>query len=494
MTIRRPRISTSPALMAPLLLTAVLLLLARTAAAARVALPAAAILRDVEPTPPPPPPPPPPLPSPAPAPAPAPQPAPAPPPAPSPPDSSPAPPAPNVPECIWLDYDRNPNLTSYEFQMQPHRGRVWHFERAARALEALMRRLTKESERARAAAAAAASSAAAGSATTGSAGGRQWPTAPANFTLVEGSRWDTVLREHAFAVSSRKGRPLHPSRWPGGAPSKRHPFPWKRLAYLRLRRYVISLPPGAPGAPPPGTADLALKMKKVDPRLGPRQPGVELAGGARAKLEADVHCDHQRASVSPLFAPVPASLNVSRVGDVAAYFPNLAELARLDPDEPLPFCHAVWRRKATWTVVYRGLVGEVGLVAKFNSTLGDAVAGRRVKNGEVSLRIRREVAAASREGESEEERLGALYEAMDALAAVAQRFRDAGWDGKSPGLLPPPASPAPAPSPAPSPAPAPAEGEAPVWRRGLEEAEQDDDDEASCARAVDDDEPEEEED
>jgi hypothetical protein len=156
--------------------------------------------------------------------------------------------------------------------------------------------------------------------------------------------------------------------------------------------------------------------------------------GVRAKLEADVHCDHQRVSVSPLFAPVPADLNVSRVRGVADYFPGLAEVARLDPDEILPICHAVWRRKATWAVVYRGLVGEVGLVAKYNTTLADAVAGRRAKNGEVSLRIRREVAGIAREGESETERLLALDEAMDALAIATQRFRDEGWDGKTPGL------------------------------------------------------------
>lgn len=337
---------------------------------------------------------------------------------------SPLPPPPPLPlprpsprpprQCLWLDYNRNPNLTSYEFQLQPHRGFVWEFEAAAAALERVMRRLSKESR---------------DNQRIGR-GRRRWPTLPANFTFVEGSRWDVVVREHAFAVSSRRGRPLHPSRFPHDAPD--HPFPWKRLAYLRLRRYIVSLPHGVPGAPPPGSADLALKMKKVDPALGPRQPGIVFKDGVRAKLEADVHCDHQRVSVSPLYAPVPAGLNISRVGNVREWYPNLDEVARIAGDEILPFCHAVWRRKATWTVAYRGLMGELGLMAKYNTTLGDALAGRRAKNGELSLRIRRDGAAVSREGESEGERLEALYEAMDALAMAAQRFRDEGWDGKTP--------------------------------------------------------------
>jgi hypothetical protein len=335
----------------------------------------------------------------------------------------------STPECLFLQYDRNPNLTSYEFQMQPHRGVVWDFEKAADALERLMRRLTQESAAAQPARSSSSSS-------RSRLLQRRWPTTPANVTLVEGSRWDTVLREHAFAVSTRRGQPLHPSRFP---PHGRH-LPWRRLAYLRLRSYILTLPPGtAPGgASPPGTADLSLKMKHVDPRLGPLQglpPGFFAAGVRTLKLEADVHCDHQRVSISPLFAPVPSDLNVSRASAVAAYFPGLAQLARVDPDEQLPFCHAVWRRKATWAVVYRGLVGEVGLVAKYNTTLSDAAAGRRAKNGEVSLRIRREVAGIAGEGEkTERERLAALDEAMDALAVAAQRFRDEGWDGKTPGL------------------------------------------------------------
>jgi hypothetical protein len=319
-------------------------------------------------------------------------------------------------ECIFLDYDRNPNLTSYEFQLQPHRGMIWEFEKAAAAIEALMRQITLESRRAQ---------------NDAFLGRRRWPTVPANFTFVEGSRWDTVLREHAFAVSSRRGEPLHPQRFPPSTP--KHPFPWKRLAYLRLRRYIITLPPGAPGAPPPGTADLAFKMKKVEAKLGPRQ-GLRFADGVRAKLEQDIHCDHQRTSVSPLFVPVPGDLNVSRVGDVKTWFPGLSEIARVDEGEQLPFCHAVWRRKAVWAVVYRGLMGELSLMAKYNTTLGDAVAGRRAKNGEVSLRVRREVASIAREGETEEERLKALHEAMDALAMATQRFRDEGWDGKTPAM------------------------------------------------------------
>jgi len=398
-----------------------------------------------------------------------------------PPRGAPLPPSSR--ECIFFDYDRNANLTSFEFQLQPHRGLVWDFERAASTIEALMLRLTERSRDAQAG----------GARRVGGGGrggprplrGRRWPAEPANFTLVEGSRWDTVLREHAFAVSSRRGAPLHPWRGrqedeedggeregeeegsAGGGDTgdtgdngdrgdsgdsgdngdrndvrnRRHPFPWRRLAYLRLRRTIVTMPPGSPGAPPPGAADLALKMKKIDPSLGPLQPGAWLfAPGVRAKLEADVHCDHQRVSVSPLFSPVPGSLNVSTVGSVAAYFPGLARLAGVAPDERLPFCHAVWRRKATWAVVYRGLVGEVGLVAKYNTTLSDAAAGRRAKNGEVSLRIRREVAGGARAGGGDERALRNLAEALDALAGAAQLFRDEGWDGKTPGTdgkLPP---------------------------------------------------------
>lgn len=66
-------------------------------------------------------------------------------------------------------------------------------------------------------------------------------------------------------VTTERGRPLHPDRVPPGARA-RHPFPWRGRAFLRLRTYQLSeAQPGAPpSAPPaPGSADVALKMKKV---------------------------------------------------------------------------------------------------------------------------------------------------------------------------------------------------------------------------------------
>ena len=85
--------------------------------------------------------------------------------------------------------------------------------------------------------------------------------------------------------------------------------------------------------------------------------------------------------------------------------------------------HTVHRAKIVWTVVFAGAVGEANLVIKYNTTFADAAAGRFPKNGELSLRIRRE--AAEQSGEA------ALRRALDAVARAAQAFRDDGWDEKT---------------------------------------------------------------
>lgn len=52
-------------------------------------------------------------------------------------------------------------------------------------------------------------------------------------------------------------------------------------------------------------------------------------------------------------------MNISKIANVKQYFPNLAEVTMLDENEPLPFMHEVYRAKIVWTVVYKGVVGEV---------------------------------------------------------------------------------------------------------------------------------------
>lgn len=59
-----------------------------------------------------------------------------------------------------------------------------------------------------------------------------------------------------------------------------------------------------------------------------------------------------------MYRPVDASLNISRIGNVKDWFPNLAAVARLDDQEPLPFMHDVYRAKIMWTVVFNGVIGE----------------------------------------------------------------------------------------------------------------------------------------
>eukprot|EP00775_Hariotina_reticulata_P011578 gene11578-11722_t len=248
--------------------------------------------------------------------------------------------------------------------------------------------------------------------------------------FVKGSRWMSIFREVSFMLTSRHGHPLHRNI------SDKHekPFPWKGVGYLRLRSYKVLVPTGAfiPTAMP-GQADLTFKMKKIDPDVGAGQLQMSPeVGDAKltAKMENDMHCDHQRVTMSPLYKPVAQSLNISSIGNVQEYFPNLAKMTRLDADELLPFMHDVYRAKIMWTVVFEGVIGEANLVIKYNTSFDDAVSGRDPKNGEVSLRIRREVAEAT--GTTGEEGKRALYAAMDSLASAMQHFRDAGWDGKTP--------------------------------------------------------------
>jgi hypothetical protein len=220
-----------------------------------------------------------------------------------------------------------------------------------------------------------------------------------------------------------------------------------------------------------------------------------------AKMEQDLHCDHQRATFSPIFKPVSAAINVSTLEDAQMYFSNVAKLMRLDPREPLMFIHDVRRAKVVWTLVVNGVMAEVrrgsrggratsrlgvsarcfsdkwveikvcsgsppsqagnphtvsfpthtggirltacvavmphspptpsaalqaNLVIKYNTTMQDAVQGVHPKNGEFSLRIRREVAQAGVEQ---------LRGALDTLGKAMQVKRGQGkgeerWGGE----------------------------------------------------------------
>jgi hypothetical protein len=61
---------------------------------------------------------------------------------------------------------------------------------------------------------------------------------------------------------------------------------------------------------------------------------------------------------------------------------------------------------------------QANLVIKYNTTFEDAVAGRVPKNGELSLRIRREVAEAT--GTKGEDADKKLYAALDAIGDAMQ--------------------------------------------------------------------------
>eukprot|EP00878_Enallax_costatus_P012778 GHUV01013345.1.p1 GENE.GHUV01013345.1~~GHUV01013345.1.p1 ORF type:complete len:482 (+),score=128.44 GHUV01013345.1:377-1822(+) len=241
-----------------------------------------------------------------------------------------------------------------------------------------------------------------------------------------------IFKETSFMLTTRHGHPIHRD------PDDKHaqPFPWKGIGYLRLRNYQLLTPAGAyVKSAMPGMADLTFKMKKVDPDVGPGElqlPHTVCGAKITAKVENDMHCDHARATMSPLFRPVSQTLNISKIGNVKDYFPNLAEITMLDENEPLPFMHEVYRAKIVWTVVYKGVVGEANLVIKYNTTFEDAVAGNWPKNGELSLRIRREVAEST--GTTGKEGVKKLYEALHAIGDAMQVFRDAGWDGKTPSL------------------------------------------------------------
>uniref|UniRef100_A0A383VYB7 Uncharacterized protein n=1 Tax=Tetradesmus obliquus TaxID=3088 RepID=A0A383VYB7_TETOB len=250
--------------------------------------------------------------------------------------------------------------------------------------------------------------------------------------FVPHSRTMAIFKETSYMVSSRHGHPIH--RDPEHPKEK--PFPWKGLGYLRKRQYKILTPAGAyvPSSMP-GMADVTFKMKLVDPDTAPGELQLQQQVGAAkltAKVEFDIHCDHGRPTMSPLYRPVSQDIDVSKIANVRDYYPNLAQVARLDENEALPFMHEVHRAKIVWTVVFKGVVGEANLVIKYNTTFEDAVAGRLPKNGELSLRIRREVAEAT--GTKGEDATKRLYAALDAIGDAMQVFRDAGWDGKTPPL------------------------------------------------------------
>jgi hypothetical protein len=61
-----------------------------------------------------------------------------------------------------------------------------------------------------------------------------------------------------------------------------------------------------------------------------------------------------------VYRPVSQDIDISRIASVREYYPNLAQVARLDENEALPFMHEVHRAKIVWIVVFKGVVGEVG--------------------------------------------------------------------------------------------------------------------------------------
>lgn len=181
---------------------------------------------------------------------------------------------------MWAHYKRSKNISAWELQLQPRRKRLRDRAAALARVEGALRRLSRD---------------------------------PASrVELREGSLWATVFEETSYQVSTRHGRPLHPERAPPG--SRRHPFPWKGVAYLRLRSYRRTTGAAdARAAPAPGTADVALKMKAVDEAFGAGPLALPEAVGAAAltaKVEQDVHCDHARVTMSPLYRPVPPSLDM----------------------------------------------------------------------------------------------------------------------------------------------------------------------------------------
>ncbi|KIY99345.1 hypothetical protein MNEG_8613 [Monoraphidium neglectum] len=199
-------------------------------------------------------------------------------------------------------------------------------------------------------------------------------------------------------------------------------------------------------------------MTQVDPVIGAgslQLPPTAAGAKLTKKVENDIHCDHLRDTMSPLYRPVPQSLNISTAAGVKDYFPNLAQVVMVDEDEPLQFMHTVWRAKVVWTVIFQGVVGEANLVIKYNTSFEDAVAGTTPKNGELSLRIRREAA-----GPTSVDR---MWRALDAVAGACQAFRNEGWDGKTGPWEPNPTpGPSPDPSPTPEPKPEPSHRPSPV--------------------------------
>jgi hypothetical protein len=60
-----------------------------------------------------------------------------------------------------------------------------------------------------------------------------------------------------------------------------------------------------------------------------------------------------------VYRPVDQLLNISKIANIKDWYPNLAQVARLDEQEALLFMHQVYRAKIVWTVIYNGVVGEV---------------------------------------------------------------------------------------------------------------------------------------
>eukprot|EP00877_Chromochloris_zofingiensis_P006633 jgi/Chrzof1/2222/Cz11g07080.t1 len=288
---------------------------------------------------------------------------------------------------MWWEYMRSVNVSSWELQLSAPLRLVNHRDDAITAVEDLMRRFSEHPS--------------------------------SQFKVMPESRWTAVFQETMFMLNSRDGQPLHPQPGHGGE----QPFPWKGVGDIRLRSYRTMTPAhhAKKHSHQPGTADLTFKMKTIGPDVyvGDLVDMPSKAHGAklRVKYEHDVHCDHDHTTLSPMYHPVPGNMNISTLTHVRCYFPNLAEVMSLDEHEQLPFMHQFFLAKTVWTVRYSGVIGELDLVIKY-ANFEDAAAGvHAIDDGELSLRIRRHVAAVDDRK---------VLEGMDTLAVACQAFRDAG--------------------------------------------------------------------
>ncbi|EIE23719.1 hypothetical protein COCSUDRAFT_63244 [Coccomyxa subellipsoidea C-169] len=156
----------------------------------------------------------------------------------------------------------------------------------------------------------------------------------------------------------------------------------------------------------PGSADLTLKLKDVDPaqapalelnmssKVRPRMAAVcqrskPKHAHLKVKVENDVYCSYaNRANSEFKYSPVPSNTNITTLSGVSEYSPDLPRFLGVPAGFLLPVYGRRAFSKSVWDIQILGVRGVANLVMNYPRAQA-ALLGSGAQNAELSFRVKR---------------------------------------------------------------------------------------------------------